>query len=140
MATYRLLHPAEVQANWSRLREEIGRAVAHGRGELQIDDILALVEDGRMGVLALHEGEVLLAATAFEILTYPRRKVLNFAFTGGRNAKGIVDNYHLIEQIAKQLGADAVQCFCRPAVARFIKRLIPDVEQAYVVMERKVTP
>lgn len=136
--TYNLLTPAEVRHRWPEVRAQLDRAVAHGRGELVVDDILGMVEDGRMGVLALQNEGELVAVTAFEVLRYPQRKVLNFAFTGGRDAKGIVEHFDRVEEIAHEMGADAVICQCRPAVARFIKRLLPDTEQAYVVVERKV--
>lgn len=137
--TYRLLFPEEVKERWDVISKLLNRAVEHGRGEVTTDDILAMVGEGRMGVLALEEDGEIAAVTAFEILVYPHRRILNFAFTGGRNARSIVDNFDKIEEVARSMDADAISCMCRPAVARLIRRLLPTVEQAYVVMEHKVT-
>lgn len=136
--TYSLLHPQAVQARWHEIRDLLDRAVAHGRGELQVDDLLALVLSGGMGVLVLEEEGEIIAATAFEVIRYPRRAVLNFAYTGGRGSAGIVRNIDVLYDVARRMGADTLSCLCRPAVARHIRRMLPQAEQAYVVVEMRV--
>lgn len=138
MPTYQVMLPSTVHERWGEIRPLLARAVEHGRGELEVDDLLVLVDRGTMAILALEEDGELLAATAFEAIHYPRRVVLNFAYTGGRNGMGIVQNIDALYDVARRLGADTVSCLCRPAVARHIKRLLPQVEQAYVVVELRV--
>lgn len=135
---YKLLYPDQVRVNWPVIRSLLAKAVAHGRGELDVDDILPMVREGQMGVMVLEEGDKIVAAVAFEVLRYPRRKILNLAFAGGRGVKDIADQYDKIAIIAREVGATAVRCMCRPSVARLLKRVAPDTEQAYLVLERKV--
>ena len=116
----------------------LDRAIQHGRGELEVDDILAGVETSKTGILAQEEGNVLELLFAFEIIVYPRRSVMNVIAAAGRNGMAGWSHYSLFDTIAKEMGATVVRCFCRPSVARYIKRRFPDTQEAYVVMEREV--
>jgi hypothetical protein len=138
MPTLRLVEPPEAAERWPEFRIMLDRAIQHGRGELEVDDILVGVEKSSMGILAQEEKGTLELVLAFEVINYPRRSVLNIIAAGGKNGAGAVPHYGLIDAIAKTMGASVVRCFCRPSVARYIKRLFPDTQQAYVVLEREV--
>lgn len=138
MPTLRLMQPPEVVQRWSELRKILDRAIQHARGELEVDDLLAGVHSGKMAILAQEEGDELQLLLAFEVITYPRRSVLNLIAGAGKNIAALPQRYDLIETLARAMGASAVRCFCRPAVARHIKHFFPDAKQAYVVMEREV--
>jgi hypothetical protein len=116
----------------------LDRAIQHARGELAVDDILALVDNDKMGVLAQEEGDELQLLFAFEVVVYPQRSVMNLVAVAGRNLAGLVPCWDVVDTIARVMGATSVRCFCRPSVARHIKRLFPSTQQAYVVMEREV--
>lgn len=133
------LNFARTVAEWPAIRPLLAQAVAHGRGEIHVDDILDLVADDRMTVSVLREGPKIILAIAAEIIQYPRKKILNLAFAGGRDAKFVAHNYfaHLI-QMAEKHNATAIQCFCRPSVARLLKQMQPEVVEAYTVMEREL--
>ena len=138
MPTLRLVQQAEVAGRWGEFRDILDRAIQHARGELVVDDILADVLIGKMGILAQEEGNTLQLLFAFEVITYPQRAVFNLIAVAGRNLAGLVPCYDLIDKLASTMGASVVRCYCRPAVARHIKRLFPDTQEAYVVMEREV--
>jgi hypothetical protein len=138
MPTLRLVQQNEVGERWPEFRVMLDKAIQHARGELEVDDILACVYSGRMGILAQEEGNTLQLLFAFEVITYPQRAVFNLVAAAGRNLAGLVPCYDLIDRLADTMGADIVRCYCRPAVARHIKRLFPDTQEAYVVMEREV--
>jgi hypothetical protein len=140
MPALRLLPPLEVVDRWSEIRKELDRAIQHARGELGVDDILSLVGKGKMGIVALEEGKTLQLCAAFEVISYPRRSVLNLVAVGGKGAAELRHQFAGIDVIARELGADVVRCYCRPSVARLIKRVAPEAKQAYVVMEREVQP
>lgn len=124
---------------WPLLRELLGRAVAKGRGEVEVDDILRLVELGRMHIGVLCDDERILLALAAEVVEYPRRKILNLAFAGGDGASFVAEHYmDELDSMARQLGADGVQFHCQPSMARMILKARPDAEQAYIVVERRV--
>jgi hypothetical protein len=138
MPTLRLVPQAEVAARWSEFRVMLDRAIQHARGELEVDDILGNVLVGNMGVLAQEEGDELQLLFAFEVTPYPRCSVFNIVAMGGRNFAGFALCYDLIDKLATQMGASVVRCYVRPAVARHIKRFMPEAVQAYIVMEREV--
>jgi hypothetical protein len=129
---------AEVAARWTEFRAMLDRAIQHARGELEVDDILSNVLVGNMGVLAQEEGDELQLLFAFEVNPYPRRSVFNIIAMAGRNFAGLAACYDLIDKLATQMGASVVRCYVRPAVARRIKQILPDAQQAYIVMEREV--
>ena len=120
------------------LRELLNRAVVHNRGEMTVDDIVDLVDAGRMGVMVEMAGDDIALAVAFEVIPYPQRKVLNIAFVGGKNLQSLADQREKFHAIAKAFGADTMTCSCRPSMVRYLRRLSPDVQQAYVVLEWKV--
>ena len=138
MPTLRLVQPPEILERWPEFRIMLARALQHARGELEVDDLIAGVSVGRIGILAQEEGDTLQLLFAFEIIPYPRRSVLNLIAVAGKNLAGLVPCYDLIDVLAETMGASAVRCFCRPSVARHIKRLFPDTQEAYIVMEREV--
>lgn len=138
MPTLRLVQQAEVARRWSEFREILDKAIQHARGELEVDDILADVLIGKMGILAQEEGDELQLLFAFEIITYPQRAVFNLIAAAGKNLAGLASCYDLIDKLAHTMGASVVRCYVRPAVARHIKRIFPDTQEAYVVMEREV--
>jgi len=116
----------------------LDKAIQHARGELEVDDILAGVQADKMGILAQEEGDALQLLFAFEVIEYPRRSVMNIIAVAGNNLAGLVPRFELVNVIAKAMGASSLRCYCRPSVARHIKRLFPDTQEAYVVMEREV--
>lgn len=138
-AKFRLLKPQEVAQRWPELRRLLQKAVSHGEGELEVDDIKDMVLQNRMCVLVLEDEGVVDLALAAEVTKYPRKNVLNISYVGGKNGRVVARKHYLsLEQIGRLFGCSAVQCYCRPAVARYLKQLFPDVRAAYLVMRRDI--
>lgn len=136
---FRLLKPEEVARRWTEIRALLAKAIAHGEGETEVDDVKDLVLQNRMCVMVLEDEGVVDLALAAEVTKYPRKNVLNIAFVGGKNGRVVARRHYLsLEQIGRMFGCSAVQCYCRPAVARYLKRLFPDVREAYLVMRRDI--
>lgn len=138
MKTFVLLTPKMVTARWNEVQPLLDSAVMHGRGELVVDDVLDLVWAGRMFVSVVKEDEKIVLAIAAEMMYYPRKPVLNLAFVGGKAYPMYDEIYARLEEMAVILGAKAIQCYCRPAVAKLLKAAQPGVEEAYIVVEKKV--
>lgn len=137
--TFELLTVPEVKFNWPRLRPLLASAVEHGLGEMEVDDILERVEKQLMFIAVLKKAQRIVLAVAAEILNYPRRKVLNVAYVGGADGRVMAHFfYDQLERMGRLFEVDAVQCYCRPSVARLLRRYFPDVDLAYVVMQREV--
>ena len=138
MTTLRLVPQREVGQRWGEFRAMLDKAIQHARGELEVDDILTGVLSGQMGVLAQEEENVLQLLFAFEVINFPRRSVLNIIAMAGENFAGFAACYDFIDVLATDAGASVVRCYCRPSVARHVKRLMPEATEAYIVMEREV--
>lgn len=106
---------------------------------MEVDDVLDFVLKHRMCVMVLENDGVVDLALAAEVTKYPRKSILNVAFVGGKNGKAVARrHYAALEQVGKMFGCASVQCYCRPSVARYLKRLFPDVREAYRVMRRDI--
>lgn len=138
--TFDLLTFPQTVAEWPIIMPLLDRAVVHGRGELVVDDILKLASEDRMFVSVLrNEDRKITLAVAAEIIYYPRKKVLNLAFAGGRDAKVVSELYFdQLREMAVRLGADRIQCHCRESVARLLKQLRPKASVAYIILEEEV--
>ena len=139
MSELRLLTFPEIVVHWTKIRPLLSSAIAKGRGEIEVDDVLDLAGQGRMSISVVWRDGSIALSIAAEVIHYPRRKVLNLAFAGGKDAKFVSDRFdEYLGEMARSLGADAVQCYCAPAVARLLKKMQPSAEEAYIVLERKV--
>lgn len=135
---FTVLLPKEVDAEWAQIRPLLMKAVVHGRGEVMVDDILDLVKKGQMFVAATRDGDKIVLAIAAEIVYYPRKRVLNLAFGGGSVSPIYDQVYEGLAKMAKILDVNTIQCYCRPSVAKLLRTRYDDVEEAYIVLEKKV--
>lgn len=99
-AQRRLIEKAEAALEW------------HGR-YLNFGDVVDLAQQGRMQIWS--DGERAVCAT--EILTYPRRKILNAVLAAG-DVPGVLALQPQIEAFARAAGADAMVTHGRPAWGR----------------------
>ncbi len=135
---FKLLTPPQVKARWVELSKLLNKAVIHGRGELTVDDVLELVLIGRMFVAVTEVNNEIILAIAAEIMYYPRKRVLNLAFGAGTVSPMYNEIYEAIAKMAVILEADAIQCYCRKSVAKLLMKAYDGVEEAYIVLEKKV--
>ena len=116
-----------VTARWPELRELFEQAAAHGRGELEVDDVLKKVQSAEMIVHALLVSSARIAlATASRVSR--ENSALEIVFVAG--AGGVHVLAERIEEFyvcAKLLGLRYLRCWCRPAVARYLRRHLPGV-------------
>lgn len=134
-----LLTPAQVQESWAVIRDALASAVSHCKGEVELDDIVQLVHERKMFVLAYFEKDSPKLFLACEPLYYVRKGVLNLAFGAGRGLKNMVRNHwDYIESLARQLGCQSIQISCRDSMARYAKQLVPSSYEAYTVMRKEV--
>lgn len=127
--TFRLIPRAELEAEWPRLMGLLAPAVAMGNGELEVDDILGLAQQGRMFVFADDQ----FAVTA-ELTHYPKKTVMIIGFGAGK----VLSRSHVADTLiaaAKHLGATSVQTYCKnPAMARYYRRWF-GLQPLYTVLE-----
>lgn len=138
-----VLTPDEVKQEWYHIAPYLRMAVEKNDGELLLEDIPGLVASSRMfiGVIREKPEAEILYALAGEVIVYPRKKVLNVAFVGGRplvqsRSKHL---YPALEGIARLLDCTCIQGQCGPGAARFFSSMFGLVP-TYTVLRREVGP
>lgn len=131
-----VLQPEQVEEQWAQIRALLEPVQAHCHGELTVDDVLDLVRDRRAFVLTYAEGGELALVGAFEVIQYPRRRVINAMMIGGKKL-GVVLNDFMgdVVKYGKTVGADAVRGYVRPSVARLVRRSKAKPKLIYSVVE-----
>jgi len=131
MSEFRLVPRAELPARWEGLRPVLQRAVAQGRGELEVDDIYALTLQGRMCVFATDDDSFAITA---EIMNYPRKRVFLLGFGAGTTPEvGVL--HGVLSAAAKGVGAQVIQTYCsNHAMVRYYTR--HKFDPVYTVLER----
>lgn len=134
-----VLHPKAVVTHWATIKELLAPAMEFTNGELEVEDVLTLVTDGKAFLFGAVEAGRLLWVAACECVSYPQRTVLNVIAVGGRHLNtALSELWSEITGIAHTLGATAVRGAVRPSMERYFRRFAPDARKAYVVMERMV--
>jgi hypothetical protein len=134
-----VLKPQEVRAQWADIDRLLKPVEAHCHGELLVEDILLLVENGAAFVMALFKGDEMILAGAFEVIPYPRKKVLNAIMVGGEGASmTLTQNKDQFSKIARRLGCSAIRGYVRPSMVRLLQRADPTTRVIYCVTEQDV--
>jgi hypothetical protein len=82
-------------------------------------DLLVMAATGHAGIWLCMRGEQLDAAIVTQVTVYPRRKVYEVLFGGGRNMKGWLEQaVEAFDRHARELGCSHVASSCRPGWAR----------------------
>lgn len=108
-----------------RCRPWIEAALEHDAGTHTIDDVLAEIEAGRMQLWPAPDGCVVT-----EIVTYPRKRVVNICYAGGTLAQ-IMDMVPSIKAWAQAQGCDSATMRGRPGWLRVLR----DWRHLHTVME-----
>ena len=128
-----------VALHWASIKELLAPAIEFANGELEVEDILTLVADGKAFLVGDVVLDRLLWVAACECVSYPRRTVLNVIALGGRDLNvAIRELWGEITEIAHRLGATSIRGAVRPSMERYYRRYAPEARKAYVVMEKSV--
>lgn len=138
--SFGLIQLEHLDAMWPVVGPMLQRGLNHAHGELDAEDVKAAVLAGSMFVCVSVVGDTVEFAAAFEVVTYPKKTVLNIVSVGGRRLDRLSTTYlPSLEDMARLVGAEEFECRCRPSAARYFLRINPTAEQVYVVLRQKVT-
>ena len=133
----RVLRPQEVTERWPEISGLLERAIEYCHGDLELDDIKVLMDDGKAFILLLEKDGRACLASACEVIEYPRRRVLNVIATAGERLDLVTGPFwHLVADIGRQLGAQSVRGSVRSSMQRLYRRIAPDATVAYNILER----
>lgn len=105
----------QVLSELQRCRDWIEAALEYSEGTHLFEDIVAGVMEGRMQLWPAPEG-----CLVTEIITYPRKKVLN-VFLGGGDMDQLIDMHDALSEWGRMQGCDAATINGRPGWQRVYK-------------------
>lgn len=141
-----LLPPHAVAYHWKEIKPLLEKAAQHGRGEVPVDEVLEQVLQFKMCVHVFEDAAGIRFATASRVTREDDgRKFLDVVFAAGIGGVDVLKKWFKeYEVTAKTMGASVVRCFCRPAIARYLRRHLPGSTsrqlEFYTVVEKEVTP
>lgn len=132
----------EILRRWSEIEPQLQRATARTQGCYEPEDVLAQICTGRCTMLFVEHGSALVAVAVAEVRDFPRRRVLDVGFIGGRkgNDTGVTEWAPILtaklEEMARAVGATMLSGCGRIGWARvagfriaggYVTRVVPDV-------------
>lgn len=132
----RLLTPAQFRDAWPTLRNMLLPVEDHCNGELLVEDVPRLVDERKAFVLVMFEGSSLILAGVMEVITYPRKTVMNTIMMAGRGSRYLfTDCRDAVAAIATTLGASCIRGYVRPSVSRLLRQSTPRAREVYSIVE-----
>lgn len=137
MTTFNLLRPEEVIENWPTLSQLLEPAVAQCNGEMEVDDVLNAILNGRTFLFALIEDETITFAITADFKVYPRKTVMFVGFAGGKHGAQYAEEiWATLARFGAKAGAVSMQAFCEnPAMVRYHQRFT-GAQRKYFVVEK----
>ena len=113
----------QVVERWPRIRELLEPAMPRNDGEIEVDDILYRSEEGAVHIAIMGIGEEIVLAVVTEVITYPRKKVLNLTAIGGTHSALFAEKYlPVLISYARDMGCDCVQsAWDEPTAGLFLR-------------------
>jgi len=107
--TFRLLPPDEVADHWSDLGPILRRSTDVTQGEIGSYDLLQFLNSGMYRLLAVFNGETIIAGLVVRVVTNPHTKQLHAMFLGGTGGffwgRDMLD---MVEKLARDEGCSKV--------------------------------
>jgi hypothetical protein len=122
---------------WDVLAPVIQESLDYSQGELTTDDARTLAGKGFMQVWTAVEDDEVVGVMLTELVQYPRYKSVRVVTFSARLFADWREYEPLLEQYARELGADRVEAFVRPGLTRMLATL-GGYTKAYDVIVKSV--
>jgi hypothetical protein len=133
----RVILPTEVEALWPEISSRLLAAEDFSQGEFLISDLLPMVQRQEAFIAAMDNKTELDLVIVFQIMTFPRKKVLHVLAMGGQGFDVIMKScWPELEKLALFLGTSAIRAAVRPSMQRYARRVAPEAVPVYTVVER----
>lgn len=123
---------------WFEVKPMLEKGIAHGDGELHIDDLLKFLLERTMQLWVLYnesEGQISMAGVT-EIVNYPRTKVCRAVVLGGDGVDMWIQHISGIEEWAKSMNCDKVEAYGRRGLAKKMEQI--GYQNKYVVIRKDI--
>ena len=129
-----LLDPEDVEYVWDKVEPILARVVSRSEGELETEDILDLVTEGRMQLWIVAEDKEIIAALVTQIITYPQKKVLRLVSLAGEDFNKFKHFLDMVQSFAIRKGCTALELWGRKGW----KKLLPEWKSEYIVYTKDI--
>ena len=129
-----LLDPDDVEYVWDKVEPILARVVSRSEGELETEDILDLVTEGRMQLWIVAENKEIIAALVTQIITYPQKKVLRLVSLAGEDFNKFKHFLDMVQSFAIRKGCTALELWGRKGW----KKLLPEWKSEYIVYTKDI--
>lgn len=139
MAQYQLtvLQPEAVHVLWEELSALIEPGLEFANGEFDLEDILCMVDQHQAFVAVMSTQKKIRLAVVFEIIRYPKKRVLHVMALGGRGLDVVsTDCWAQLKRMAALVDADSIRGAVRPSMERLSRRVFPGAKKIYTVLEQ----
>lgn len=118
----RVYRPDEIEGAWSLLEPFIERCAKISNGRLSVELTKVALLNGWACAMATCRRERLELVLVVEIVNYPALTVARVVAIAGKSLKESARFLDALDAWAFTLGAVEIECYCRPAMARLIRR------------------
>ena len=129
-----LLDPDDVEYVWDKVEPILARVVSRSEGELETEDILDLVTEGRIQLWIFAEVKEIIAALVTQIITYPQKKVLRLVSLAGEDFNKFKHFLDMVQSFAIRKGCTALELWGRKGW----KKLLPEWKSEYIVYTKDI--
>ena len=135
----RVILPTEFEELWPQLSSKLLAAEDFSQGEFLISDIPGMIKQEEAFVTVMSDKTDMDLVIVFQILSYPRKKVLYVMAMGGRGFNVVMDScWSEVEKLARFLGASSIRAAVRPSMQRYARWVTPEAVAIYTMVERPI--
>lgn len=124
MSTFIEIRPDEVDQQFEVIAPLLAPVITGAaKGEFTLEDLKEYGKSGAALLWYIVDAGIPVLAGAFEIINYPRLRVLNIMAVGGsglRNAAA--EHFKMVRAFARFIQADEIRAYCSAAMARKLRR------------------
>lgn len=132
------IHPEHVDKVWPSVREILSTALEYNRGEHELPDIHVDLLVGRMKLWVGYDDTGKVHGCVVAELRRERHRTICFIlYAAGGDLYEWELGSSVVEEWAYENGADAIQAFSRPGVARRFQNI--GYQRVYTVVEKDLT-
>ena len=122
---------------WDFAAKYIQKAIAESNGEMWLEDVYSRLLKEQMFLFLVKHDNLTKGAAVCEVIKYPRKLTIRVVYLGGETGGLFLEwrwrLHSLLKSWAIQIGADSIETFTRPGMAKMLKA--GGYKQVYVGME-----
>ena len=127
-----LLRPEDVPYVWDQVEPLLARVTPHTEGELEADDYIEPLNEGKMQLWITSEDNKVHSAMITQIVPYPQKKVLRIISLAGSEFSKIYSYLDMVESFALRTDCTALEMWGRKGW----KKLLPEWKDSYIVFTK----